>query len=90
MYYTTLNDYLKNKFGSKVIKLSLDGHNSCPNRINNQGGCIFCSSRGAGEFTFSDFNINRQVEFQKLLCQRSGSQINLLHTFKILRTLMVI
>lgn len=65
MYYTTLNDYLKNIFGSKVIKLPLDGQNSCPNRINNQGGCIFCSSRGAGEFTFSDSNINRQVEFQK-------------------------
>lgn len=65
MYYTTLNDYLKNKFGSKVIKLSLDGHNSCPNRINNGGGCIFCSSRGAGEFTSGELDIKSQVEYQK-------------------------
>ncbi|WP_455258015.1 TIGR01212 family radical SAM protein [Peptoniphilus asaccharolyticus] len=65
MHYTTLNDYLKEKFGSKVIKLSLDGHNSCPNRNNNQGGCIFCSSRGAGEFTSGHLTIREQVEFQK-------------------------
>lgn len=65
MYYTTLNDYLKEKFGSKVIKLSLDGHNSCPNRINNQGGCIFCSKRGAGEFTVRELSIKEQVNYQK-------------------------
>lgn len=65
MYYSTLNDFLKEKFGTKVIKLSLDGHNSCPNRINNQGGCIFCSKMGAGEFTDGTLSVSEQLKFQK-------------------------
>ena len=43
--YFSLNNYLRRKFGSKVIKLSIDGGFSCPNRDGSiaRGGCIFCS-----------------------------------------------
>ena len=47
----TINDYLKSHFGEKVVKLSLDGNFTCPNRDGKAGygGCIFCSSQGSGE-----------------------------------------
>lgn len=52
MYYRDLNGYLKEKFGCKVYKLSLDGGLTCPNRDGTVGtkGCIFCSDTGSGEF----------------------------------------
>lgn len=55
MKYTTLNSYLKNKFGCKVYKLAIDGGFTCPNRDGTLGtrGCIFCSRGGSGEFAES-------------------------------------
>ena len=52
MYYYSLNEYLKQTFGEKVYKISLDGGMTCPNRDGTCGarGCIFCSSGGSGEF----------------------------------------
>ena len=43
--------WLKQRFGHKVVKLSLDGGFTCPNRDGTcgTGGCIFCSSEGSGE-----------------------------------------
>lgn len=51
--FYSLNNYLKETFGKKVYKVSLDGGFTCPNRdgkISNKG-CLFCSDRGSGEFT---------------------------------------
>lgn len=44
--------YLKELFGEKVVKLSLDGGFTCPNRDGSKGtgGCIFCSADGSGDF----------------------------------------
>ena len=46
--YHTLNYFLRNKFNSKVFKVSLNAGFSCPN-IKDGKGCIFCSS-GSGDF----------------------------------------
>ena len=46
--YHTLNYFYKNKFNSKVFKVSLNGGFSCPN-FNNGNGCIFCK-HGSGDF----------------------------------------
>ena len=50
--YHTLNYYYKNKFGTKVFKVSLNGGFSCPNLDGTVGfgGCIYCSKSGSGEF----------------------------------------
>ena len=50
--YHTLNYHLKNKFNSKVFKVSLNGGFSCPNIDGTvgYGGCIYCSKSGSGEF----------------------------------------
>lgn len=52
MNYYSLNKYLKNTFGEKVYKISLNGNMTCPNRDGTLGtrGCIFCSRGGSGEF----------------------------------------
>ncbi|MHB1394451.1 MAG: TIGR01212 family radical SAM protein [Clostridia bacterium] len=50
--YHTLNHFLREKFGDKVFKISLDAGFTCPNRDGrvSAGGCVFCSSRGSGDF----------------------------------------
>lgn len=47
-----LPDYLKNKYGYKLKKISIDGGFTCPNRDGSlgNGGCIFCSAKGSGDF----------------------------------------
>ena len=47
--YHTLNYYLKNKYGKKTFKVSLNANFSCPNKVNGKG-CIFCSRLGSGDF----------------------------------------
>ena len=50
--YLTQNDYLRRKFGGKVMKISLNGGFTCPNRDGSKGvgGCTFCSASGSGDF----------------------------------------
>lgn len=66
--YRTLNFELRKIFGKKVMKLSLDGGFTCPNRDGSIGteGCIFCSEKGSGEFT-EDCNLSiiEQMKRQK-------------------------
>ena len=49
--YHTLNYFFKNKFNSKVYKVSLNGGFTCPNidGTKGYGGCIYCSRTGSGE-----------------------------------------
>lgn len=57
--YNNLNDFLKNKFGERVLKICIDGGFTCPNRDGTCGigGCIFCSERGSGEHLTKSQNI---------------------------------
>ena len=50
--YRTLNEYYRTLFGGKVAKIAIDAGFTCPNRDGTlgQGGCIFCSERGSGDF----------------------------------------
>ena len=47
MYWNDLNTALKERYGTKVYKLSLSSGCSCPNREGGRGGCIFCDGAGA-------------------------------------------
>lgn len=65
MEYLSFNKYLKEKFGQKVYKISLDGGFTCPNRDGKAGtrGCIFCSKGGSGDFAESrEMSITEQIE----------------------------
>lgn len=71
--YYSLNNYLKTKFGQKVIKLSLDGGFTCPNRDGkiSRTGCIFCSEKGSGDFAAKRTqSIAEQIEIQKKLLSK--------------------
>lgn len=62
--YNDLSSYLKEKFGSRLLKLSIDGGFSCPNRKNGKKGCKFCSENGSGEFTTRRKSITEQLNAQ--------------------------
>lgn len=84
--YKTANDYYKQKFGSKIYKLSLDGGFTCPNRDGTlgTGGCIFCSALGSGEFSASGNNIAEQLENAKQRVEKkisSGKYIAYFQSF---------
>ena len=53
--YYSFDSFLKNHFGEKIYKVSLDGGFTCPNRDGTlgTGGCIFCSEGGSGDFASS-------------------------------------
>lgn len=53
--YNTWNNHLRQHFGYKVFKVSLDGGFTCPNRDGTVafGGCTFCSESGSGDFAQS-------------------------------------
>lgn len=66
----SLDEELKQRFGRKVYKLSLDGGMTCPNRDGTwgTGGCIFCSQGGSGDFAQpfdTPFEVWRQIEGAK-------------------------
>lgn len=75
--YLSLNYELRKTFGTKVIKLSLDGGFTCPNRDGTIGnrGCIFCGEEGSGEFTSSrKLSIKDQIESQKRFLSKKWSE----------------
>lgn len=50
--YHTWNYYLRNTFGEKIFKVSINAGFSCPN-IDGKvayGGCTYCSKEGSGDF----------------------------------------
>ncbi|MCD8215413.1 MAG: TIGR01212 family radical SAM protein [Clostridiales bacterium] len=53
--YYSANDFYREKFGERVIKIALNGGFTCPNRDGSKavGGCIFCSPSGSGDFAGS-------------------------------------
>ena len=61
--YNKLDNFLKEKFGEKVLKICIDGGFTCPNRDGKVGtsGCIFCSEKGSGEHLDSSVSIKNQV-----------------------------
>ena len=71
--YNSLNEELKREFGSKVMKISIDGGFTCPNRDGTIGarGCIFCGEEGSGEFAGSRLDpLKVQVDKQKRLLSK--------------------
>lgn len=50
--YKSFHDYFYNLYDEKILKLSIDGGFTCPNRDGKcgYGGCIFCSEKGSGDF----------------------------------------
>lgn len=65
MYWHSFNEEMRARFGRRMYKVALDGGFTCPTRDGTLGtrGCIFCSGRGSGDFTFSGEEPVRQLEY---------------------------
>ncbi len=61
--YNRLNEFLKDKFSERTLKICIDGGFTCPNRDGTKGvgGCIFCSELGSGDH-LKRLPIKEQVE----------------------------
>ena len=65
--YHSLDYMLRERFGEKVYKVTLNGGMSCPNRDGKIGsrGCIFCSEGGSGDFAAdAELSITEQIDSQ--------------------------
>lgn len=77
--YKHLNEYLKEKFGERTLKICVDGGFTCPNRDGKigYGGCIYCSEQGSGELITCKKSIEEQVKhyFTTYRAQRANKFI---------------
>lgn len=65
--YYSFDAMLKERFSTKVYKVALNGGMSCPNRDGTlgNGGCIFCSAGGSGDFAGNSCDsITTQIKIQ--------------------------
>lgn len=68
LHYNSIATRLKEHFGTRIIKLAIDGGFTCPNRDGHvgYGGCKFCSEQGSGEFAYTRENVALQMNNQSL------------------------
>ena len=76
--YYSLSSYLKQRFGTKVQRITLEANLDCPNRDGTKafGGCTFCTADGssAGAFDITD-PISKQLDDGiKLFSKRFGAK----------------
>ena len=83
--YKHLNNYLKEKFGERTLKICIDGGFTCPNRDGSKGvgGCIFCSEKGSGDHIKIANSITNQVEnyFKSYKAERANKFIAYFQNF---------
>lgn len=68
-YFYSADEYLKETFGKKMFRLSLDAGTTCPNRDGSKGvgGCVFCSAKGSGDFAAGrSTSVTNQIETAKV------------------------
>ncbi|MBE6148548.1 MAG: TIGR01212 family radical SAM protein [Firmicutes bacterium] len=67
--YHTFNYFLRNKFNSKVFKIPIDAHASCPNKLT--GGCIYCKDNSKANITDNSLSLYEQyINEVKILNQK--------------------
>jgi radical SAM protein (TIGR01212 family) len=66
--YRDYNSYLREKFGCRVQKISLDAGLSCPNRDGTlaSSGCIYCNEKGSGTGAARLATISEQIRTAKV------------------------
>ena len=65
--YHSLDYFYKQKFQSKVYKISLNAGFTCPNKDGTKGtgGCIYCSKLGSGDFAGNQ-DEDLEIQFHKI------------------------
>jgi radical SAM protein (TIGR01212 family) len=64
--YRTFGSFLRDRFGQRVQKITLDAGLTCPHRnADKTGGCIYCNAQGSGTGAASKGNsLKEQIESQ--------------------------
>lgn len=62
-YFYSFNTYLKDKFGQRVQRLSLNAGFTCPTRDGkiSRDGCIYCNEEGFSPFAGTRLSIDQQI-----------------------------
>ncbi|WP_457642179.1 TIGR01212 family radical SAM protein [Persephonella sp.] len=62
--YIKFNQYLKEKYGGRIQKISIDAGFTCPNRDGNKGsgGCTFCNNTSFSPYAMSKQTVEEQIE----------------------------
>ena len=70
--YRTFSSYLRENFGQRVQKITLDAGLTCPHRdTDKKGGCIYCNEKGSGTGAFaSGISLKEQIDMQITAMQR--------------------
>lgn len=72
--FYSLDYFYRQKFGTKVARVTIDGGFTCPNRDGtvSSGGCLFCGVAGAGDFCAEkSLSVSEQIKVQKsVLCNK--------------------
>lgn len=82
MYWNSLNDRLREQYGTKVYKLALSSGCSCPNRDGTLGtrGCIFCD--GAGAFAEAGAVSEQLARARARVAAKTGANANYIAYFQ--------
>lgn len=75
MYYNSLSEHIRKRFGEKLYRLALDGTMRCPNRDGTLSfeGCAFCLN-GSGAFAQkSEQDISKQLELARARIRNKSS-----------------
>lgn len=83
--FYSLDYFYRQKFGSKVARVTIDGGFTCPNRDGtvSSGGCIFCGTFGAGEFCADKaLPILQQINIQKTVLQNKWKELKIIPYFQ--------
>jgi len=67
--YSDYNTYLRELFGQRIQKISVDAGLTCPNRdgVLSKKGCIYCNSKGSGSgLAAKGMSIKDQIEAGKI------------------------
>lgn len=74
--YNDLAGYLRQRFGCRVQKITVDAGMTCPNRDGTvgTGGCIYCNERGSGTGRSVEMTVAEQIaDAQPFLLRRYGA-----------------
>ena len=83
--YHTWNYYLRNTFGEKVFKVSINAGFTCPNIDGtvSYGGCTYCSKDGSGDFAGNPKdNLIKQFEDIKQMMHKKWSNAKYIGYFQ--------
>ncbi len=64
-YYYSFNEYLRERFKTRVRRISLNAGFTCPNRDGtlSDKGCVFCNEKGFANFPQADISLREQIIF---------------------------